>query len=716
MYGVIFAITNIYKMNSSLEIPEGIDKKALRDILELDEKIRLFQKGEINNESFRAYRLARGIYGQRQDGVNMIRIKLPFGRVTPEQLERIADIAQTYGSGNLHATTRQDVQLHYVQLSSAPQLWADLEEKGITLREACGNTIRNLTASPYAGIDPEELFDVSPYANAVFNYFLRNPVCQNLGRKFKIAFSSSDRDSAFTFIHDLGFIPSQKEIEGKLHRGFRVVVAGGLGAQPFIAHRITDFMEEDRIIPFAEACLRIFDRYGERAKRHKARLKYLIQSMGLDPFLALVEEEWENLPAKTFSIDLNDYIQSEIPQLLGWDIAEPVNTKKYERWLRLNTYEQKQKGYYAVQIKLPAGNINSTNARLLAQIAKDHASSDMRITVNQGMLLKYVKPEALHSLFIALDTIYLAEPGFDSLYDVTACPGTDTCNLGIASSVGLAHELETVMTKEYGDIRFERDIKVKISGCMNGCAHHAIASIGFHGMSMKVGPYVLPAMQVLLGGGLDSKGNGAIAEKIIKLPSKYIPDAVRSLLDSYQDNMEEEENFNDYFYRMGKNYFYNLLKPLGELKEVDQFLLMDWGNEKIYETKIGIGECAVPMMDMVGVVFEEVRETLNRAKDAIDQQEWVEGIYYCYTALLNTGKALLLTKEMPCNTHMSVIKNFDASFTSDNEFNWDGSFGDLVYQINSNNSSFEFAETYHAVVEDFYSKALKYREAQIQNN
>lgn len=701
-------------MKSSLELSEEIDQKALRDILELDEKIQLFQKGEINNESFRAFRLARGIYGQRQDGVNMIRIKLPFGRVTPDQLERIADLSEAYGSGNLHATTRQDIQLHYVQLANAPQLWAKLEEKGITLREACGNTIRNLTASPYAGIDPEELFDVSPYANAVFNYFLRNPVCQNLGRKFKIAFSSSDRDSAFTFIHDLGFIPSSKEINGKLLRGFRVVLAGGLGAQPFMAHRITDFMEEDRIIPFTEACLRIFDRYGERAKRHKARLKYLIQDMGVDQFLELVEKEWEALSVKSFSIDLNDYIPSAIPLSMSWDTCNPLNPVKYERWLKLNQYEQKQAGYVAVQIKLPGGNINSTDARKLANIARRHASPDMRITVNQGILLKYVKPEALPSLFNALNEIGLAEPGFDTLYDVTACPGTDTCNLGIASSVGLAQELEGMLTREYSDILFEKDIKVKISGCMNGCAHHAIASIGFHGMSMKIGQYILPAMQVLLGGGLDSKGNRAIAEKIIKLPSKCIPDAVRSLLDNYKEHMLADENFNDFFKRMGKNHFYNLLKPLGELKEVDQFHLMDWGNEKVYETKIGIGECAVPMMDMVGVVFEEVLDTLNRAAEAIQQGEWVEGIYYCYTALLNTGKALLLTKEKPCNTHISVIKNFDPNFIENNELDWEGSFTDLVFQINTNKSSSAFAEIYYNVVEEFYRRAVAYRETQLQ--
>ncbi len=700
-------------MKNNLEIVEKIDKKALRDILELDGKIRLFQKGEINEESFRAFRLARGIYGQRQDGVNMIRIKLPFGRVTPNQLERIADLAEKYGSGNLHATTRQDIQLHYVHLSDAPQLWAKLEEKGITLREACGNTIRNLTASPYAGIDPEELFDVSPYANAVFNYFLRNPVCQNLGRKFKIAFSSSDKDSAFTFIHDLGFIPRHKKDNDKIIRGFRVVLAGGLGAQPFMAHRITDFMAEDKIIPFTEACLRIFDRYGERAKRHKARLKYLIQEMGLEQFLELVEKEWETLPTQTLSIDLNDYIPSEVPPFHSWNTKAPDNHIKYEKWLKLNSYKQKQSEYYAVQIKLPAGNINSKTARKLAVIAQNHASQDMRITVNQGILLKYVDPKALPSLFSLLDEIGLAEPGFDTLFDVTACPGTDTCNLGIASSVGLAKELENMLTNEYSNIPYQKDIKVKISGCMNGCAHHAIASIGFHGMSMKIGQYILPAMQVLLGGGLDKNGNGAMAEKIIKLPSKCIPAAVRSLLDNYQEFMQDDETFNDFFKRMGKSHFYNLLKPLGEIKEVDQFHLMDWGNEKMYETKIGIGECAVPMMDMVGVVFEEVGETLNRAKDAIEQSEHVEGIYYCYTALLNAGKALLLTKEKPCNTHINVIKNFDPTFIETKEFNWNGSFSDLVFQINTNRSSTEFAASYYTLVHDFYKRAIAYREVQL---
>jgi sulfite reductase (ferredoxin) len=371
-------------------LSEHISNEARKDIIELASKIEAFQKGKLDTEKFRAFRLTRGVYGQRQDGVNMIRIKLPFGKVTPEQLIRIADISDKYAHGNLHTTTRQDIQLHYVNIDDAPALWAALEEKGITLREACGNTIRNMTASAIAGIDPDELFDVSPYVNAMFKFFLRNPICQELGRKFKIAFSSSEKDSAFAFIHDLGFIPKINTVEGFERRGFKVVLGGGLGAQPFHAHPVFDFLPEDQLIPFSEAVIRVFDRYGERAKRHKARLKYLINDIGIEKFLQLVDEEKTALNVQTFPIDIDDYERTLIPaEHLGLS-EEPENQFKYSQWFVTNVFEQKQKGFFAVQVKLTNGDISSEVARKLATIASQFAADDIRITVNQGMLLKFI--------------------------------------------------------------------------------------------------------------------------------------------------------------------------------------------------------------------------------------------------------------------------------------------------------------------------------------
>ena len=256
------------------------DPLVEKDIIDLERKIRLFREGNIHEEKFRSLRLARGVYGQRQKGVQMVRIKLPYGKMTFRQWKKIADISDEYSTGNLHLTTRQDVQIHFVSLDKTPELWAKLEEENITLREACGNTVRNVTASVTAGIDPAEPFDITPYAHAVFSYFLRNPVCQEMGRKFKMAFSNSDADSALTYMHDLGFIPKIKTENDKQVRGFKVMAGGGLGSQPHLAQTAFEFLHEDQLIPYTEAVLRVFDRHGERNSRHKARLKFLIQKIG----------------------------------------------------------------------------------------------------------------------------------------------------------------------------------------------------------------------------------------------------------------------------------------------------------------------------------------------------------------------------------------------------------------------------------------------------
>ncbi len=303
----------------------------------------------------------------------------------------------------------------------------------------------------------------------------------------------------------------------------------------------------------------------------------------------------------------------------------------------------------------------------------------------------------------------LAQVGFDTLTDITACPGTDTCNLGIASSVGLAQELEKILHSEYINQPYLQHIKIKISGCMNGCAHHGIANIGFHGMSMKINGLVLPAMQVLLGGGPTGNGDGTMAEKIIKLPAKCVPDALRLLLDDYGQNRITDEPFNDYFERMGKSYFYSLLKSLAEIPEITQYHLTDWGNAAVYTPKIGIGECAVPMMDMVGVVLEEVRETLELAREALNGEQWVNAIYYGYTAMINTGKALLLTKELPCNTQFSVIKNMDPNFIETGEIKLNGTFADLVLQINKEKASKVFADQYCGSALSLLHEAINYR-------
>src|SRR6478735_4766194 len=554
------------------QVPEGllskISEASKEDILELQGKITAFRGLQMDEDKFRAFRLARGVYGQRQQGVQMIRIKLPYGKVTPEQLIRIADISDRYASSNLHLTTRQDIQIHYVQLENSPKVWAELEEVGVTLREACGNTVRNVTASATAGIDPLEPFDVTPYAHTFFEYFLRNPICQEMGRKFKVSFSNTEEDTAFGFMHDLGFIPRVREVNGKEVRGFKVLIGGGLGAQPFLALTVHEFLPVDEFIPFSEAVIRVFDRYGERSKRHKARMKYLVHGIGLEEFMKLVEEEKIAVKHKTYPVDATYNADGGPSDHYQFKEEAPVDAAKFEAWVKSNTFEQKQKGWYGVYLRQHLGDLASDKARVFAAIAKKYASDDIRITVNQSWLLKYVKKESFAALFNELLPLGLAEPGFDSTADITACPGTDTCNLGISSSTGITVELERMFADEFPDLVFNKNIKIKISGCMNACGQHTIANIGFHGMSMKSGERVLPAMQVLLGGGLEPDGTGSLADKVIKLPSKRCPEAVRLLLNDYEENGQEGEYFNAYFRRqmaIDKMYFYKMLKPLAEL-------------------------------------------------------------------------------------------------------------------------------------------------------
>jgi sulfite reductase (ferredoxin) len=421
-----------------------------KDIIELGQKILAFKEGSLHEDKFKALRLARGVYGQRQQGVQMIRIKLPFGKVTSQQLRRICDVSEEYSTGRLHITTRQDIQIHHVSLDRTPQLWADLEKDDVTLREACGNTVRNVTASPLAGIDSEELFDVTPYADLVFRYFLRKPFGQELGRKIKIAFSSNEKDDSYSFIHDFGFIP--KIVDDQ--KGFKVLVGGGLGAQPYLAHVAYEFLPAEEIIPFIEAAIRVFDRNGERNSRNKARMKYLLAKIGLQEFQNLIEIERKAVQYNPADFQLANFevkFETQEKEVDLTQISESSNNPKFNEWLRTNVVSQKQQGYVAVFIKVLIGDFFTNQARILASIVEKYATNDIRFTIDQSILLKFVKPENLFDLYTELEAINLASSGYNSIADITACPGTDTCNLGISNSTDVAKEIESVIRDEYPD-------------------------------------------------------------------------------------------------------------------------------------------------------------------------------------------------------------------------------------------------------------------------
>ena len=684
-----------------------VSKEAQKDILELGNKIEKFHSGDIPEERFKAFRLTRGVYGQRQQGVQMLRIKLPYGKVSPDQLRIIADIADDYSNGNLHLTTRQNVQLHHIPLDDTPEIWARLEQVSVTLRESCGNTVRNVTASALAGVDPNEPFDVTPHAHAVYEYFLRNPVCQDMGRKIKIAFSSSTKDDAISYIHDFGFVPKVK----KKIRGFQVLIGGGLGAQTFFAKEAFDFLPEEKVISFIEAALRVFDRHGERERRHKARLKYLVdpkKGLGLEGFLRLVEEEYKALPEQILPIA--NVVHAEPIRKRPYANYKVKDRKAFETWNRINVAEQKQKGFYVVKVKVPLGNLSSSLARKVALIAESYASTDIRLSINQGLLFRYVNKESLPALYASLDEIGLASPGFDTLADVTSCPGTDTCALGVTNSTQLATELEKVIREEYPHLIDESQIKIKISGCMNSCGQHMIANVGFHGSSIKHGESVLPAMQVVIGGGIEPDHQGYIAEKVIKIPTRRVPAALRLLLDDFEANAEETDYFNQYYRTEGKKYFYELLKPLADLSCIREDELLDWGSEQVFVPDVGVGECAGVVFDLVDTILADARERISWASEDFEHKKWSNAIYHSYNAFIIGAKAVLLSHDIACNTHRKILEDFEVEFGENPAYPIAASFSKEVLKINRYAPNAAFAESYLAQAKAFIEHILIKRE------
>lgn len=682
-----------------------------KDIAHLADKIAQFREGKTDPEKFRSLRLARGVYGQRQQGVQMVRIKVPGGKLSFKQIERLAQLSEEYSTGNLHLTTRQDVQFHFVSLDRTPQLWEELERDQLTLREACGNTVRNITASVLAGIDPEEPFDVNPYADALFRHFLRNPVQQDLGRKIKISFSSSERDTAISFIHDLGFMPKVEIVNGKIVRGFKVLLGGGLGAQPQAAQVAYEFLPADELISFSEALIRVFDRYGERNNRQKARLKFLVAKIGLQEILRLTEQERITVGFIKREISSSAVDTPEVPQQ-AFTTFRVTNQNEYQQWKKTNTFEQKQKDWYGVYVKVPQGNIASHRIVKLAEIAKKYAADDVRVTIGQSLLLRFVHSSALPALYRELAANDFTSIGANAFADITSCPGTDTCNLGISNSTGVAAALEKVIAEEYPLLAGSADLSIKISGCMNSCGQHAVASIGFHGSSLKSGNAIVPALQLLLGGGISGNGSGNIADKILKFPSKRAPAVLRTLLSDFQNNTNGNATFADYYSEKGKDYFYQLLRGFSSVEAITEEELIDWGTEQKFATQIGIGECAGVKVDLIATLLLEAEEALSYAEVNFNEGRFADSIYKIYNALVQLAKALLLKKGIQVNTQIGIITDFDKHFSVREII--PVSFRELVEQINKSQPTSAFAEKYHNEAKLLF-KSINSLEKQITN-
>ncbi|GAB4253367.1 MAG: nitrite/sulfite reductase [Vicingaceae bacterium] len=667
------------------ELENPITNIVEQDIIELGKKIYAYKNGELPEDTFKALRLARGIYGQRQLGVQMIRIKIPYGKISTDQLIKLADISDEYANGNLHFTTRQDVQLHFVSLDNTPELWEKLEEEKLTIREACGNTVRNITACEYAGIDKNEPFDVRPYADALYKFLLRNPVNQDLGRKFKIAFASSDEKDALTAFNDLGLIPKIKLNKRKALKGFKVILGGGLGAQPFSGKVVYNFLPADQLAAFTIAVLRVFDRYGERSKRNKARLKYLLQKIGIDQFIQLVNDE---LFVIKEHLTVNESLFQETfePKIINQNV-DVLNSTAYNAWKSTNVFEQKQKGLFGIKIKLPQGNLSSDKARKLAAIVAKFSFGELTSTINQGLIIRHVHPSALPHFYVHLNELGLALPGFDSVADVTACPGTDTCNLGITNSTTLAQQIEQFVYQNYPELVYNNDIKIKISGCFNACGQHSIASIGFHGSSINTPDGLLPAVQVLLGGYINKEGHSKTAEKVIKVPTKRALNVIELVLNDYLRN-NVNQPFHKYYESKGNHYFYELLKQLADTANLKAADYIDWGNEKKFVRSIGVGECAGVVVDLKKAILLEINEKIERAKQTLANNKFNDSVYFIYSAFIQLGKYLLIEKGKQYNSQINILETVDML----DVFNF--SYKELVLKINKKEATEKFAQTY----------------------
>ncbi len=704
-----FFLNPMKSFRTELEQDIALDKAIVeQDIIELEQKIHAFKNGGIDEERFRTLRLARGVYGQRQFGVQMIRMKIPFGRLTAQQLERIAAVSDEYSTGKLHITTRQDIQIHHVQLDRTPELWAELEKDDVTLREACGNTVRNITASAYSGIDPEEVFDVRSYADEVFKYFLRNPICQEMGRKFKMSFSNSTKDTALAYMHDLGFIA---EIQGGVH-GFKVMVGGGLGSQSRQADILFEFLPIDRVIPVVEASLRLFDRHGERANRMKARLKFWLKSIGIEEFKVLLEKELEALVNQLHPID---YIEPAVirPILEEAFTIQPEEETAFEQWKDQHVFEQKQKGWFAVKVRVPLGDFTSDQARSIAEVVKNFSGNELTLTIDQNLVIRHVPEVQLDRFYYLLKALEMDKLGFGSLNDITACPGTDTCNLGIANSTALSTELDQFLIANYPEYINREDLTIKISGCMNSCGQHMIASIGFQGMSIRTpDKTVIPAVQVLLGGGTLGDGQGRFADKVIKIPTKRALVALDKILSDYEDS--DVNDFLEYYDSRGERYFYELLKPLTELENLTQDDYIDWGQSVQYVKEIGVGECAGVVIDLVATLFTETEEKFNNAENAIEEGLWGDAMYHAYSSAINTAKALLISEKKRTNSHHAIIHQFQDEFVETGQFPLVVSFPDFIGTYQTQRPTEEIAREYLESIKTFNESAQQFRAQQLE--
>ncbi len=567
-----------------------------KEIDTFDLFVNRFWRGDITPEEFKRFRLQHGVYGQRQERFQMVRVKIPWGGLTARQLERLAELAEEAPRGVGHITTRQNIQFHFVKPEALVDTLRRLADVGLTTREACGNTVRNVAACPHAGVAPEEPFDVTPYAEATARFLLRNPMNQNLPRKFKVSFSGCQAHCGLAPIQDIGALAVVRGENGTRRPGFQLYVGGGLGPSPQVAKLLEDFTPADDLLVTIAAIVRVFDRTGNRENKSLARLKFVIRTLGMDKFRDLVLREREALRGVLAGKIPPIVVEAEParPALSGAEHAgAPNGDPEYRRWWITNVRPQKQAGYSMVTVRLPLGDVAAQQLRVLAFVARQFADEWGRTTNQQNFLFRWIPNDRLAAVYRLLKGAKLAEPSADRLADITACPGADTCQLGITSSRGLALAIGGIFQNGHGHLADEAGLRIKISGCPNSCGHHHIASIGFSGGSREFDGQQVPTYQVFLGASLDL-GATKYARPTVKVPAKNGPALVARLLDFYQTERLGGEKFEAFVERIGLPRIREAVKDLTDLPPQAQApeKYLDWGGTEQFKVQTGAGECA----------------------------------------------------------------------------------------------------------------------------
>ena len=681
------------------KLPEQLAREI--DSFEMD--IALRKQGKVDERLFAETRLRRGTYGQRYDngqrhngktvqrlrypsgeltkGPNtmwdapgMQRIKIPAGGLNATQLETLADLAEEYSDGIAHITTRQDVQLHYVHIEDTPSIMRRLAVVNITTREACGNSVRNVTACPYAGVCPDEVFDVTPYSRALSKFLLGHPDTQNFGRKFKHSFSGcSQHACGLASMHDMGMVAVTRIENGKEQRGFEVCVGGGLGAVPYQAKLFDSFVPQEELLPIAQSVGRIFAALGEKKNRSRARIKFLVQDLGIEKFKELVLEDRKSLPHDS---RWTDYIEAaehfeEKPLRPGGPMPL-LGSEGFQRWVKTNTRAQRQQGYTVVTIALPLGDITARQLRVVADITRKFTNETIRSTVEQNLALRWISQADLPELYKTLEAAGLADVGAGSIVDIAACPGTDTCKLGISSSRGLAAELR----KRLAEKNFQLDdsvvkLHIKISGCFNSCGQHHVADLGFYGVSRKMSGYAVPHFQVVLGGEWENNA-ASYGLPVIAIPSKNIPEVVQRLTDRYAANRRGGESFKEFIARTGKVELKTMLEDLARppADASNRSFFQDWGDPREYTlSDMGIGECAGEVVSSVEFDLADAERQLFEAQVAMEAGEIERAGNTAYRSMVQAAKALVkIESSGVADDPALIVREFRARFYDTQKF------------------------------------------------